>query len=133
MDAREQEPEWTGRLRAFAAEGEALLDDARHGSTALAGLVGSEARLSVLALERLLWLMPMLALFAFSAILIGHAVIAVLIWSWTGNAALTLGVVAGVHALLALILFGRLRETLRNLGFPRTRAQLQRMGRHALG
>lgn len=133
MDAREQQSGWTGTLHGFAAEGEALLDDAQRGSSALAGLVGSEARLSLLAAQRLLWLMPMMALFAFSAILIGQVVIAYLLWSWTGHAALTLTVVAGVHAALFFMLFNQLRETLRNLGFPRTRAQLHRIGRHALG
>jgi hypothetical protein len=132
MDAREQQ-DWAGRLRDFAADGEALVADAQHGTSTLVRLAGQEARLSLIAGERLLWLMPMLALFAFSAILIGHVVLAWLMWTWSGNAALTLAVVALVHTALFLVLVRRLRQTLRNLVFPRTRAQLERISRHALG
>ena len=120
------------KLRQFACDAEDLFGDLERGTSAMAALVSSEAKLSGLGAQRWMWLMPMLALFAFSALMIANVGIAYLVWTWTASTGLALTVIVVTQAATCVVLMLKTRQTLRNMSFPRTRAQMHRISSRVL-
>ncbi len=121
------------KLRHLAKSSVDVLDDVQRGTTAMAALVNSEVKLSMLGAQRLLWLMPMLALFAFSALMLVNVGLAYLVWTWTNSTGLAITVIVLSQVATCAILVVKTRHTINNMSFPRTRAQLHRISTRVLG
>ena len=126
------ETDLISKLRQFACDAEDLFGDLQRGTTAMAALVMCEAKLSGLGMQRLLWLMPMLALFAFSVLIVANVGIGYLIWMTTHSTGLALTVIVLLQTATCAVLLLKTRQTLRNISFPRTRAQMHRISSRVL-